>query len=154
MDSDTQTARVTLTLSDDYNSLVLGNEEAFAAHIKSELATEMSITEDRIINLDVSAGRRYSPIISVHFVSWWRHQMETFSTLLDLCAGNSPVTGELPSQRLVTRSFDVWRHYNVLLFTMLIVYILQTNRIKYSTLWDIKAKWPPFSRRHFQIHFH
>ena len=38
--------------------------------------------------------------------SWWRHQMETFSALLALCAGNSPVTGEFPSQRPVTRSFD------------------------------------------------
>ena len=28
--------------------------------------------------------------------SWWRHQMETFSTLLALCAGNSPVTGNSP----------------------------------------------------------
>ena len=37
---------------------------------------------------------------------WWRHQMETFSALLPLCAGNSPVTGEFPSQRPVTRSFD------------------------------------------------
>ena len=27
---------------------------------------------------------------------WWRHQMETFSALLALCAGNSPVTGEFP----------------------------------------------------------
>ena len=39
---------------------------------------------------------------------WWRHQMETFSALLALCAGNSPVTGEFPSQRPVTRSFDVF----------------------------------------------
>ena len=38
---------------------------------------------------------------------WWRHQMKTFSALLALCAGNSPVTGEFPSQRPVTRSFDV-----------------------------------------------
>ena len=38
---------------------------------------------------------------------WWRHQMETFSALLTLCAGNSPVTGEFPSQRPVTRWFDV-----------------------------------------------
>ena len=27
---------------------------------------------------------------------WWRHQMETFSVVLALCAGNSPVTGEFP----------------------------------------------------------
>ena len=34
--------------------------------------------------------------------------METFSALLALCARNSPVTGESPSQRPVTRSFDVF----------------------------------------------
>ena len=34
--------------------------------------------------------------------------METFSALLALCARNSPVTGEFPSQRPVTRSFDVF----------------------------------------------
>ena len=39
--------------------------------------------------------------------AWWRHQMETFSALQAICAGNSPVTGEFPAQRLVTRSFDV-----------------------------------------------
>ena len=38
---------------------------------------------------------------------WWRHQMETFSALLALYAGNSSVTGEFPTQRPVTRSFDV-----------------------------------------------
>ena len=38
---------------------------------------------------------------------WWRHQMETFSALLAICAGNSPVPGEFPTQRPVTRSFDV-----------------------------------------------
>ena len=40
--------------------------------------------------------------------SWWRHQMETFSTLLAICAGNAPVTGEFPAQRPVTRNFDVF----------------------------------------------
>ena len=40
--------------------------------------------------------------------TWWRHQRETFSTLLALCAGNSPVTGEFPSQRPVTWSFNVF----------------------------------------------
>ena len=43
-----------------------------------------------------------------HFSSWWRHQMETFSTLLAICAGNSPVTGKFPAQRPVTWSFDVF----------------------------------------------
>ena len=39
---------------------------------------------------------------------WWRHQMETFSALLTLWMGNSLVTGEFPSQRTVTLSFDVF----------------------------------------------
>ena len=43
-----------------------------------------------------------------YLFAWWRHQMETFSALLALCAGHSPVTGEFPSQRSVTRSFDVF----------------------------------------------
>ena len=34
--------------------------------------------------------------------------METFSTLLAICAGNSPVTGEFPAQRPVMRSFGVF----------------------------------------------
>ena len=29
-------------------------------------------------------------------ITWWRHQMETFSALLAICAGNSPVPGEFP----------------------------------------------------------
>ena len=44
----------------------------------------------------------------VYSLPWWRHQMETLSASLALCAGNSPVTGELPSQRPVTRGFDVF----------------------------------------------
>ena len=72
--------------------------------------------------------------------------MEIFSALLAICAGNSPVTGEFPTQRPVTRSFDVyfdlrpnerlskqwwgwwfetlsrslWRHRNVLVFIVAI----------------------------------
>ena len=38
-------------------------------------------------------------------LSWWRHQMETFSALLVLCSGNSPVIGEFPEHRAVTRGF-------------------------------------------------
>ena len=38
-------------------------------------------------------------------IPWSRHQMEIFSALLAICAGNSPVTGEFLAQRPVTRSF-------------------------------------------------
>ena len=54
-----------------------------------------------------------SPLLSrLHFpfqsLALWRHQMETFSALLAICAGNSPLTSEFPAQRPVTRSFDVF----------------------------------------------
>ena len=57
---------------------------------------------------DVSCNpclRSMGNILLVRFV-WWRHQMEIFSALLAFCAGNSPINGEFPAQRPVTRSFD------------------------------------------------
>ena len=50
----------------------------------------------------------YCALASGHNRTWWRHQMETFSAVLAICAGNSPVPGEFPAQRPVTRSFDVF----------------------------------------------
>ena len=47
-------------------------------------------------------------IHTVRVLQWWRHQMKTFSALLALCAGNSPVTGEFLPQRPVTQRFDVF----------------------------------------------
>ena len=38
----------------------------------------------------------------------WRHKMEAFYALLSLWEGNSPDTGGFPSQRPVTRCFDVF----------------------------------------------
>ena len=43
-------------------------------------------------------------IVEEDEIRWQRHQMEQFSALLDLCAGTSPVTGEFPTQRPMTRS--------------------------------------------------
>ena len=47
-------------------------------------------------------------IVACWCSAWWRHQMETSSALLALCAGNSPATGEFPTQRPVSRSFDLY----------------------------------------------
>ena len=41
-------------------------------------------------------------------MAWWRNQMEAFSALLILYEGNPSVTSGFPSQRPVTRSFDVF----------------------------------------------
>ena len=53
-------------------------------------------------------SRYYMMGLDSDTISWWCRQMETFSALLALCERNSPVTGEFPSQRPVTRSFDVF----------------------------------------------
>ena len=103
--------------------------------------------------------------------AWWRHQMETFSALLAICAGNSPVPGEFPAQRPVTRSFDVffdlrlnkrlskqswgwwfetlsrplWRHRNGLCFVVVITWRITHNCQGYLT--DIGTViWLPHSR--------
>ena len=36
-------------------------------------------------------------ILQITPEAWWRHQMETFSALLVICVGNSPVPGEFPA---------------------------------------------------------
>ena len=66
----------------------------------------MKISEFLVKNRDAAlfSDRCIQPVIS----SWWRHQMETFSALLAICAGNSPVPGEFPARRPMTRSFDVF----------------------------------------------
>ena len=46
---------------------------------------------------------------AIMHLTWLRHQMETISALLARCAGNSPVTGEFPQQRPVTRGFWYFR---------------------------------------------
>ena len=53
-------------------------------------------------------NRRHPTVPYIYAYTGWRHQMEIFSALLAFCARNSPVTGEFPTQRPVTRSFDVF----------------------------------------------
>ena len=96
-----------------------------------------------ILNKDLSchwgSSVLWCPICRVNSSAWWRHQMETFSALLALCAGNSPVSGEFPAQRPVTRSFDVlcplWRHGNV----GKLIYVLQDQRL---TRWGLNNMAP------------
>ena len=66
------------------------------------------------INGKVFDSTAIYPVHRCYDIAWWRHQMETFSVLLAICAGNSPVAGEFPTQRPMTRSFYVFfdRHLN------------------------------------------
>ena len=59
-----------------------------------------------ILNFKCIYGSPTAPLTCLY--SLGRHQMETFSALLVLCVGISPVTGEVPSQRPVTRRVDVF----------------------------------------------
>ena len=47
-------------------------------------------------------------------IAWWRHQMETFSALLTICAGNSPVPVNFPHK-------GQWR--GALMFALICVWI-------------------------------
>ena len=64
--------------------------------------------------------------------TWWRHQMETLPALLAICAGNSPVHGEFPAQRPVTRSFDVF-------FDLRLNKRLSKQKIVRLVIWDAIA---------------
>ena len=104
-------------------------------------------------------------------ISWWCHQMETFSALLAICAGNSPV----PAQRPVTRSFDVffdlrpnkrlskqpwgwwfetpshplWRHRNVELYLNYIIRLLFQSPLLKDMPWSFSI----FLRNFFALYF-
>ena len=59
------------------------------------------------LNEDKSRFRQLCLVEQVirHWLNtWWRHQKETFSALLTICAGNSPTIDEFTSQRPVTRA--------------------------------------------------
>ena len=71
--------------------------------------------------------------------SWWRHQMETFSALLAICAGNSPVSGEFPAQRTVTRSFDIFFDVRLIKINTREAGDLRRYRIHYDV---IVMYWP------------
>ena len=74
------------------------------------LAQMPSVALIHLINLDWTDtdGKYHQVDQSFVFNSWWRHQIETFSASLAICAGNPPATGEFPAQRSVTRNFDVF----------------------------------------------
>ena len=105
-----------------------------------------------------------SALVFLHLItSWSRHPVETFFALLALCAGNSPVTGEFPSQRPVTRSFDVSfdlrlnlrrqrAHYDVIVIDHSTFVNIAKER-KDNKPKVAETKWTKLSRRHFQMHF-
>ena len=99
--------------------------------------------------------------LSHGYFTWWRHQMETFSALLAICAGNSPVPGEFPTQRLVTRSFDIFFdvHPNKRLSKQWWGWWFETPscplwRHRNERIEPIPTKWVPRAwRQHLILHY-
>ena len=52
----------------------------------------------------------------IQWVALWRHQMETFSALVALCAGNLPVTSGLPPPR--NSNEELWCFFGVSLLSV------------------------------------
>ena len=58
--------------------------------------------------------------------TWWRHQMETFSELLAICAGNSPIAGYSITDGIQ----KFWWQINISqFFGLLSVYVYFTQRV-------------------------
>ena len=79
----------------------------------------VSITQIQRINYMMTSSNGNSVYYELYFASFSQIQRinymmtssnGTFSALLAICAGNSPVPGEFPAQRPVTRSFDASFH--------------------------------------------
>ena len=107
---------------------------------------------------------------------WWRHQMETFSALLALCAGNSPVNGEFPAQWRGTLMFYLictwingWvnnskagdlrchrAHYGVTvmpkLSNLLVMKIGQLSAIIYATHFSWQISYLCMCKKKWQLH--
>ena len=85
-----------------------------------------------------------SYLIMFVIASWWRRQIKTFSSLPDLCEGNPPITGGFPSQRPLTRSFEVCFYLRLKkrLITQSRRRWLETPPRKYLT----KGQWIPLTK--------
>ena len=73
--------------------------------------------------------------------------MEIFLALPAICVGNSPVTGEFPSQRPVTRSLDVF--FDLRLNKRLIKIGEAGDLRRHNTHYDVTVMgmvWPGFPR--------
>ena len=80
----------------------------YCQHLQTTYSNECPWME--IVVYFIQSSVKFVPMDSVESkqprVPWWRHPMETFSALLALC--DSPSSGEFPSKRPMTRSFDVF----------------------------------------------
>ena len=106
------------------------------------------------VSEQLCSSKLHINMTTTHQMTWWRHQMETFSALLALCVGNSPVPVNSPQKcqcrgTLMFSFICVWingwvnnreagnlrryrAHYNVTVMESLVVIAFLTNGHRYS----------------------
>ena len=95
---------------------------------------------------------------SIRF-SCWRHQMETFSASLALCAGMSPVNGEFPAQGFNDSKTFIWqRKYMHLDNNPSIFHFMRSTPISYNIHWGKHCgHWTSVAQLHMEgqsmLHF-
>ena len=95
-----------------YTSVMSDFETIYRLRVVMKLTTVVKRTQTQL-HLPVHRNvlkRLGQNDVTIHasLTSWCRHQMETLSALLAICAGNSLVPDEFPSQRPETRIFDIF----------------------------------------------
>ena len=76
--------------------------------------------------------------------SWWRHQMETFSALLAICAGNSPVPGR--GCFFICGRINGWINNGE-------AGDLKRHRADYDVIVMITTTWTPLTKNKLRISF-
>ena len=92
-----------------------GESVIYKHDIQLMWSTHMHLTSLGAIGRLIPTGKKwwltieFCQRVARGLLTWWRHQMGTFSALPALCERNPPVTGGFtPSERSVTRSVDVF----------------------------------------------
>ena len=85
-------------------SVVLYNQK----DLTRQRVTKLSVGKQRKKAVNECRYRTQANYCPLPLSAWWRRQIETFSALLAICAGNSQVPGEFPTQKPVTWSFDIF----------------------------------------------
>ena len=119
-------------------------------------------------NISLVTWHKYSQVYSLQLLISSHNdviklKIWTFSELLALCAGNSPITGEFPAQRPVTRSFDAFvdlrlnkrlnkhswagdsrrhrTHYDVIVMKYIILPSVLSIRCVWILIWALNVLW-------------
>ena len=66
-------------------------------------------------------------------ISWWRHQMEAYSTILAICAGNSLVTGK-----------GQWSGALIIFLIISLIFAWMTGWINNHETGDLSRHWPHY----------